>query len=117
MYTANRTTQAAPSTPSFSTTQIGTPQQPLARDEVTGRFSLLEDHAMTISTVPGTTLLVRRGTLRVGRDGERRGHWLVAGARYVAEHDGPVTLSSPETVELSVEWPHTAGTEFAPRAS
>lgn len=106
------TTQVARNTAPF-----GNAQQPLARNQVTSRFSLLEDHAMAIAAVPGMVLFVRRGTLRVGRESERRGHWLQAGARFVAEHDECVTLSSPETVELSVEWPQIPGTELAPRAS
>ena len=117
MYTVTRATQISRSTQSLSTAPSGTPQLPLAREQITGGLSLLEDHTMTIAAECGTVLRVHRGTLRVGREAERRGHWLVAGARYVAEHDGPVTLSSPEAVELSVEWPHAAGTDFAPRAS
>ena len=117
MNTATGTTQVARRTQPFTALQFGTPQLPLAREQVTGCFSLLEDHAMTLAAVPGMVLCVRRGTLRVGREGERRGHWLLAGARFVAERDQLVALSSPEAVELSVDWPQIPGTELAPRAS
>jgi len=70
-----------------------------------GSFSLIDDSPMNITSVPGMTLSVNKGTLWVRGTGEGEQAYFQAGERYVSDQVGVLTLISARRTELRIALP------------
>jgi len=77
----------------------------LGRDEIGGRFSIIDKGPLQIQMEAGMVLHVHTGSVEVSQFANANESHLLEGERLVADHEGLLTVHSNGHAELQFDWP------------
>lgn len=93
---------------SYRTAQITNPfsgaSSTLRRDEIGGRFSLLEKRPVTIDAAPGLMLCIRTGVVQICHPEEEGQYLIEPGETVLLNRHVPVSLVALVRAELQLDW-------------
>ncbi len=85
------------------------------REDISGRFSLVDGGPMHIQIEAGAVLHVRAGSVQVAQLADKDEQFVAEGQYLVAKRDGLLTVRSRSRAQLQIDWPIArSNAAFAP---